>query len=164
MISLISALDSNFLIGKGDKLPWHYREDLLFFKNKASNKNVLMGFKTYQSLKSYYKNKPLPFKKVYVASCSFISIPDVIGILDLKKFLNKYKNNKEEIMVIGGSQIYRQSLDYVKVMYITHILRRYQGDYFFPRFDYSKYFIKEKKIKPELIFVTYIRKNRCEGF
>ncbi|MGM1458792.1 MAG: dihydrofolate reductase, partial [Columbia Basin potato purple top phytoplasma] len=50
MISLISALDSNFLIGKDDKLPWHYHEDLLFFKKKASNKNVLMGLKTYQSL------------------------------------------------------------------------------------------------------------------
>ncbi|WP_341266839.1 dihydrofolate reductase [Candidatus Phytoplasma fraxini] len=158
MISLIAAVDSNFLIGKGDKLPWHYREDLLFFKKKVTNQNVLMGFNTYQSLKSYYKDKPFPFNKSYVASNSNILDSNVTRISNLKSFLDKYKASKENIFVIGGSQIYQQSLEYVDVMYITHILKRYQGDIFFPSFEYSKYWIKDKTIVPQLIFVTYIRK------
>lgn len=85
MISLIAALDSNFLIGDGNKLPWHYREDLLFFK-KSINQNVLMGLNTYKSLESYYKGKPFPFAKVYVASHSSISFPNINLVSDLKFF------------------------------------------------------------------------------
>lgn len=47
-------------------------------------------------------------------------------------------------MIIGGSQIFKQSLEYAQVMYITHVLRRYKGDSFFPRFDYKKYLIQDK--------------------
>ncbi|WAN63329.1 Dihydrofolate reductase [Candidatus Phytoplasma rubi] len=158
MISLIAALDSNFLIGDRNKLPWHYREDLLFFKKKSINQNVLMGLNTYKSLKSYYKEKPFLFSKVYVVSHSSIFFPNMNLVSDLKFFLEKYKDSKENIMIIGGSQIFKQSLEYAKVMYITHVLRRYKGDSFFPRFDYKKYFIQDKKITSELIFVTYVKK------
>ncbi|MEZ0180015.1 dihydrofolate reductase ['Camptotheca acuminata' phytoplasma] len=158
MITIIAALDSNFLIGKENKLPWHYPKDLLFFKQKTFNKNVLMGINTYQSLKTYYKKKPLPFDKIYVASRSKLNIQDIFWVSDLKIFLEEYKNKKEEIMVIGGSQIYHQSLDYAKKMYLTHILKRYKGDTFFPFFNYQYYLVKEKTYINELIFVTYIKK------
>ncbi|MDV3196040.1 MAG: dihydrofolate reductase [Candidatus Phytoplasma stylosanthis] len=159
MISLIAALDSNFLIGKENKLPWHYPQDLLFFKKKIFNKNVLMGKNTFYSLKSYYKKKTLPFQKIYVASRSLINFENVFWVQDLNFFLEENRKKKEEeIIVIGGSQIYNQSLDYAHKMYITHILRRYQGDSFFPFFDYKKYFIESKQIKDELIFVTYVKK------
>ena len=68
MISLIWAMDINWLIGIDDKLPWHYREDLLYYKEKTAGKTVLMGDKTYYSLKGYYKTKPLPYGKIFVAS------------------------------------------------------------------------------------------------
>ncbi|KAB8121930.1 MAG: dihydrofolate reductase [Candidatus Phytoplasma cynodontis] len=165
MISLIAAFDSNLLIGKDNKLPWHYSEDILFFKEQTFQKEVLVGSKTYFSLMGYYKKKKLPFKTIYIANSKFdpnINIDNlkekIILINDLILFLKKKCEEKKEIIVIGGSQIYQQSLPFVNKMIITHILRRYQGNKFFPIFDYNDFTIKKKKISNELIFVTYIRK------
>ncbi|MFR0367769.1 dihydrofolate reductase [Candidatus Phytoplasma palmae] len=159
MISLIAALDGNFLIGNKNKLPWHYKEDLNFFKQKTLNKDVLMGFRTYESLKTYYKDKKFPFKNVYIASLSKFEnnkLSDGIIINDLKKFVQKYFYKKKNIIIIGGSQIYKFILPYTHTMYLTHVLRRYQGDSFFPNFNYNDFLIKEKKVIDSLIFITYI--------
>ncbi|WP_457916065.1 dihydrofolate reductase [Candidatus Phytoplasma sacchari] len=164
MISLITAFDSNFLIGINNKLPWNYPEDILWFKKKTFDKNVLVGSETYSSLKFYYKNKKLPFKKIYVADykkdISFYehSKEKIILIKDLIFFLKKNYNIEKDIIIIGGSEIYKQSLPFVKKMFITHILKRYEGNKFFPYFNYDEFCIVEKKISNELIFVTYIRK------
>jgi dihydrofolate reductase len=165
MISLITAFDSNFLIGNKNSLPWHYRKDILFFKKKTFQKNVLMGWNTYLSLKLYYKNKKLPFAKTYIASISQQEkLSDGIIVNDLITFLKKYKKSDENIFVIGGSQIYSQSLPYADLLYITHILKRYKGDSFFPYVDLSRYKIIEKNIKDELIFATYkkgVKVKKC---
>ncbi|QTX03186.1 dihydrofolate reductase [Candidatus Phytoplasma luffae] len=162
MISLITAFDSNFLIGKENKLPWHYPEDLLFFKNKTFNKNVFMGWNTYESLKFYYQKKKLPFQNIYVAKTLPFCISGIIHVSNVEQFLKEYQNKKEEIIVIGGSSIYNQSLKYADKLYITHILKRHQGDSFFPFFNFKRYLIKEKKIKNELIFATYMPKKNNE--
>ncbi|CAP18508.1 Dihydrofolate reductase [Candidatus Phytoplasma mali] len=153
MISLITALDPNFLIGNCNMLPWHYPQDLKFFKKMTNNKNVLMGYCTYKSLKKYYKNKNFLFQKTYVASFDqSLQLPDAIVINNLFNFL---KNIQDEIIIIGGSQIYKQTLPYINILYVTHILTRFQGDSFFPFVNLKKYKIVSKKIYPELIFVEY---------
>ncbi|TVY12444.1 dihydrofolate reductase [Candidatus Phytoplasma pini] len=140
-------------------MPWNYPEDISFFKKKSLGQNVLMGNKTFYSLKKYYKKKTLPFKKIYVASLEpNIKINQVIIVSNLINFLKSYQSKNEYIMVLGGGQIYHQSLPYANIIYLTHILKRYQGNVFFPRFSYQKYRIHEKKISNELIFVTYIKK------
>ena len=68
MISLIWAMDKNWLVGKGNKLPWHFKEDLIYYKEKTAGNTVLMGDVSYYSLKGYYKDKPLPYGKIYVTS------------------------------------------------------------------------------------------------
>ncbi|MFP7699410.1 dihydrofolate reductase [Candidatus Phytoplasma pyri] len=157
MISLITALDPNFLIGNCNMLPWHYPQDLKFFNKMTNNKNVLMGYFTYKSLKKYYKNKNFLFKNTYVASFDHsLKLSDGIVINDLLNFL---KNIKDEIIIIGGSQIYKQTLSYVNILYITHILKRFKGDSFFPFVNLNKYKIVSKKIYPELIFVEYHKIN-----
>ena len=83
MISLIWAMDINWLIGIDDKLPWHYREDLLYYKEKTAGKTVLMGDKTYYSLKGYYKTKPLPYGKIFVASLDKLELEDAIVVNDI---------------------------------------------------------------------------------
>ncbi|WCA22254.1 dihydrofolate reductase [Candidatus Phytoplasma oryzae] len=164
MISLIVALDSNFLIGNDNKLPWHYPEDILFFKKKTLKKDVLMGSKTYYSLRNYYKKKTLPFRKIYIANSEInVNLSQIIEqktflIKNLILFLKKCYENKKDIIIIGGSQIYKQSLPLVQKMFITHILKRYKGNKFFPFFNYNDFNIIKKKISNELIFVTYLRK------
>ena len=74
MISLIWAMDKNWLIGKENKIPWHYKKDLMYFKEKTQGKTVLMGDNTYYSLKGYYKDRPLPYGKIYVASLNDLEL------------------------------------------------------------------------------------------
>lgn len=154
MISMIWAMDENWLIGDGNRLPWHYKADLLYFKEKVNDQVVLMGDLTYQSLKSYYKNKPLPYKKIYVCNLEDKAYEDATLVKDIFKFLEKVD---EDIWVIGGKTIYTLALPYADRLYITYVLNTYQGDVYFPKFDLSKFKVIEKSLRPSLIFTTYER-------
>lgn len=154
MISLIWAMDENWLIGKDNLLPWHYPNDLKYFKNKTKDQSVLMGDLTYQSLKTYYKTKPLPFKKVYVANILDVKYPDAIHVKDIFEFI---KDIKEDIFVIGGKTIYKLMLPYADRLYITYVLKAHEGNVYFPKFDLSKFRLIYKKLENQLIFSTYER-------
>lgn len=157
MIKLIWAMDQNWLIGKDNKIPWHYKEDLLYYKEMTAGKNVLMGDKTYYSLKGYYKTKPLPYGKIYVASLEDITLSDAVVINDIKTFL---ANNKEDLWVVGGSTIYRFALEFADELYITHIEKTYDGDAYFPKFDLNGLFtLKSSRRSGDLNFCHYERKN-----
>jgi dihydrofolate reductase len=151
---MIWAMDENWLIGKDNVLPWHYPKDLAYFKEMTSKEAVLMGEMTYQSLKSYFKSKPLPFKKIYVANIEDKIYPDAIHVKDLFSFLEEVK---EDIMVIGGKTIYQLCLPYAKKLYITYVLKRHQGNVYFPSFDLSQFKLIKKELTDELIFAVYER-------
>jgi dihydrofolate reductase len=155
MIALIWAMDENRLIGKDNLLPWHYPKDLQYFKDHTFNQSVLMGDLTYQSLKTYYKTKPLPFKKSYVANINEQVYPDAIHVKDLFEFL---KDIKEDVFIIGGKTIYQLALPYADRLYITYILQAHEGNVHFPIFDMSKFVLIEKRLEEKLIFSVYERK------
>ena len=152
MINLIWAMDRNWLIGKGNILPWHYKKDLMYFKEKTANQAVLMGDMTYDSLKSYYKTKPLPFKEIYVASISERTFEGAIKITDIDQFLKHYD---QELFVIGGRTIYKLSLPYADRLYITWIDQDHDGDVYFPKFDLSDYQKVSEDIDDVLKFTVY---------
>lgn len=154
MISMIWAMDENWLIGKDNILPWHEPKDLAYFKSKTRDQSVLMGDLTYQSLKGYYKTKPLPFKKIYVANIDDTNYDDAIHVKDLFSFLNE---TKEDIMVIGGKTIYHLCLPYAKHLYITYVLRKHEGNVYFPSFDLSQFKVIDKRLEDALIFTVYER-------
>ena len=154
MISMIWAMDENWLIGKDNILPWHLPEDLAYFKRMTKEATVLMGDLTYDSLKGYYKTKPLPFKKIYVANIVDRVYPDATLVKDLIKFL---ENTKEDIMVIGGRTIYKLCLPYANRLYITHILNLYEGNVHFPYFPLSNYQLISKTMADQMIFAVYER-------
>jgi dihydrofolate reductase len=154
MISMIWAMDENWLIGKDNLLPWHYPKDLQYFKNKTKDQNVIMGDLTYKSLKTYYKTKPLPFKKVYVANILDETYTDAIHVKDIFKFI---KQTKEDICVIGGKTIYQLMLPYADRLYITYVLKAHEGNVYFPKFDLSEFKLVSKKMEDQLIFATYER-------
>jgi len=137
MINMIWAMDKNNLVGIDDKIPWHIKEDLLYYKSKTNGQTVLMGDATYYSLKGYYKTKPLPYGKIYVATIDkSLVIDGVEMIYDLNEFL---KNNKEELWVVGGATIYKLSLPYADKLYISFVKGEYVGNRYFPTIDFSKY-------------------------
>lgn len=137
MINMIWAMDENNLIGNQDKIPWHVKEDLIYYKNKTKGKTVLMGDATYYSLKGYYKTKPLPYGKIYVATLDkSLVLDDAIVICDVIDFV---KNYKDELWVVGGATIYKICLPYADNLYISYIQGEHQGDKYFPTIDFSKY-------------------------
>ncbi len=156
MISMIWAMDENWLIGKDNLLPWHYPNDLAYFKSMTKDASVLMGDLTYQSLKSYYKKTPLPFKKVYVANVNNQVYSDAIHVKDIFEFVKK---TSEDIMVIGGKTIYQLMLPLANRLYITYVLKRHEGNVYFPSFDLSKFKCISKKLEENLIFAVYERIN-----
>jgi dihydrofolate reductase len=154
MISMIWAMDENWLIGKDNLLPWHYPKDLAYFKKHTEGQTVLMGDMTYQSLKTYYKTKPLPFGKIYVANNEEKTYTDAIRVSDLIMFLKEYK---EDLIIIGGKTIYSLSLPFVDRLYITYVLKTHEGNVYFPKFDLSTFKLIHKMMEPELIFAVYER-------
>lgn len=154
MISLIWAMDENWLVGKDDKLPWHYPKDLAYYKSVVNEQVVLMGHETYLSLKGYYKNKPFPFSKIYVANLDDYQYQDAILVKDAINFL---KNNNENLFVIGGPTIYKLALPYANRLYITFVLDRHQGNIYFTKFDLSKFELKSFYNTDKLIFAVYER-------
>lgn len=158
MISMIWAMDENWLIGKDNLLPWHYPKDLAYFKKQTKDSAVLMGEMTYQSLKTYYVKKPLPFKKVYIANNLEDKVySDGIHVKDLFHFL---ETTEEDIMIIGGKTIYQLSLPYAQRLYITYVLGTHQGNVYFPKFDLSAFKLIDQTIEDGLIFAVYERKSK----
>ena len=141
MINMIWAMDKNNLIGDGNRIPWHIKEDLIYYKNKTKGQVVFMGDATYFSLKSYYKTKPLPYGKCYIATIDKnlkIENPleDIEIIYDLDSFL---KNFSGDLWVCGGATIYKLALPYANRLYISFIKGDFKGDKYFPTIDYDKY-------------------------
>ncbi len=152
MINLIWAMDQNWLIGKDNELPWHYKKDLAYFKDKTKGQPVLMGDMTYDSLKSYYKDRPLPFGQLYIASISNRQFDDAIKVNDIDTFLENYQG---DLFVIGGKTIYRLSLPYADRLYITFIDASHEGNVYFPPFDLSAYKLIQENQVDVLRFCVY---------
>lgn len=127
MITLIAACSKNWVIGKDNQLIWHLPEDLKRFKKLTSGKTVLMGRKTYESI-----GRPLPNRtNLIVTSDKNFKADGCIIYHDLEEALK----HDDEIMVIGGSQIYKQVFDKAHSIELTMIDHDFDGDAFFPEID-----------------------------
>ena len=137
MINLIWAMTEDHLIGKGNLMPWHIKEDLIYFKSRTSGQTVLMGEQTYYSLKGYYKNRPLPYGKIYVASLNNdLVLEDAKVINDVIKFVKEYDG---ELWVTGGAMIFGLTLPYADNLFISFVKGKYEGDKYFPSINYDDY-------------------------
>ncbi len=155
MVSLIVAIGKNNVIGIGNKLPWHYKEDLEYFKKTTMNKKVIMGEQTFKSIIGYI-NKPLPGRTSIIATLTEYTYPDVEVTNDIIEYLTTYPN-EEEIFIIGGKIIYDLTLELADRLYITHVNKEYAGDVFFKEIDYSNYRKISSKISGDLEFAVYER-------
>ncbi|AGH96252.1 dihydrofolate reductase [Pseudobdellovibrio exovorus] len=134
ILSHIVAVSENEVIGKDNTLLWHISEDLAYFKKRTTGKILIMGRKTYESFK-----KPLPQRFHIVISRSFkeSDIPNVKFVTSLSEAyayaekLTLTEEWPEEVMIIGGGEIYKQSLPDVDFIYITRIPGVYEGDTFY---------------------------------
>ena len=159
IFSHIVAASSNDVIGYQNKLPWHIPEDLKFFRNKTRRHTVIMGRKTFNSLGS-----PLPQRANIVISRSAqdSNQSDVYWVTSFEKAMETAQkiSNQQEIFIIGGGEIYKQSLDKIQRIYLTRIHKEYKGDTFYPSIPlYDFHLVEETKHKgnPSFSFLTYER-------
>lgn len=128
ILTLIAAHDPNLVIGLNGKLPWHYSEDLKFFKRTTMGYPLLMGRVVFEEL----NEKPLPGRENVVLSRSrnydhvktFPSIGEALSYLE----------NEERVFVIGGGEIYRQTISMADELIITRINNEYSGDTYFTEY------------------------------
>ena len=142
MLSIIAALNNNYVIGNQNKLIWHISSDLKRFKKITTGKTIVMGRKTFESLPGVLPNR----KHIVITKNKGYIIPDdrVIIINDIKEIL-KYENSSEEVFIIGGGEIYKQLLPFCKRLYLTKIDSQEEGNTCFPKFDIFKYKVIEEK-------------------
>lgn len=130
MISLIWAQDENGLIGNDNRLPWQLPADMAWFKKQTMGKPVLMGRKTFESI-----GKPLPGRMNLILSRqSDLHIEGCTVVRSLGE-AKAAAEEADEIMVIGGAEIYAMMLPYASRMYQTAIHAEFSGNTFFPGFD-----------------------------
>lgn len=156
MIFSILAIDKNNLIGKENKLPWHYPLDLKHFKEKTFNKNVLMGLSTYTSLTKDYSFDLSHFKEVYVASKD--SVLKNINIKLVSDVINYLNISAEDIFIIGGKVLFEETLNSSDLVYLTRINKEYIGDVYLD-FNFSEFKVIKEKQDNELTFLTLIKKT-----
>jgi len=126
-LSLVSAMDSNRLIGKANALPWHMPADLAFFKRTTMGKPVIMGRKTYTSI-----GKALPGRQnIVITGNTRFSAPgcDIAGSIEEAMELAA---GAPEVMLIGGASLYEQTIDSADSIYLTLIHHIFSGDTWFP--------------------------------
>ena len=155
MVNLIVAIGKDNLIGKGNMLPWHYKEDMKYFKEMTMGKKVIMGELTFKSIISYI-NKPLPGRTSIIATLTDYTYPGIEITNNIISYLKDFPKD-EEVFIIGGKIIYDLTLDLADKLYITHVNKEYDGDVYFKNIDYSKYNKVSEKISGELNFSIYER-------
>jgi dihydrofolate reductase len=138
-LSIITAFDQNRVIGLQNRLPWSLPADLLRFKRLTWGKPIIMGRNTYESI-----GRPLPGRKNLILSRQFLEYPGCEVYSNLEEALAAHKDEKE-IFIIGGENLYRQTLSRVDRLYLTLIHHQFEGDTYFPEWNYEDWEIIEQE-------------------
>jgi dihydrofolate reductase len=125
---LVAAIADNGVIGRGGTMPWRLPEDLKRFRRLTWGKTVLMGRRTFESL-----GRPLPGRENWVLSRARDFAPPGVRVFrDLAAALDAAP---AELYVIGGSELYRQTLPLARCLELTEVHAALEGDTYFPPFD-----------------------------
>lgn len=164
IISMIAAMTPERAIGKDNKLLWHLPNDLKFFKQQTLGKPVIMGRKTYDSI-----GRPLPGRlNIVISRQSTSPHPDVVlasSIAQAVEIAKRELSDEQEIVVIGGGNIYQSMLQHAEKLYITIVDTNVAADTYFPEFNENDWQlvdqtagIVDEKNPLEHTFYTYMRR------
>lgn len=161
LISLIVAMAQNGVIGRDNALPWRLPEDLKRFKEFTLGKPILMGRKTFEAI-----GRPLPGRANLVLTRDRDwRAEGVIPVHSVEEALLQTRTC-DELVAIGGAEIYRLLLPLARRIYLTHVHADIPGDTYFPAFDPAQWDDVEYRTLPAderhaypLTFVTLQRRN-----
>lgn len=129
-ISLVVAASTNNVIGSDGGLPWHLPDDLRHFKRLTTGNPIVMGRRTFESI-----GRPLPNRRNIVMTRD----PDYVApgcdvVSSVREALDLLKDT-DEVMIIGGGQVYRDFLPRADRIYLTRVQADVEGDTYFPDID-----------------------------
>jgi dihydrofolate reductase len=156
---LVAAIAANGIIGAGGKLPWHIPEELKHFKKLTLGHPVIMGRRTWESLKG-----PLPGRENIVVTRTPGYEADGAAIASSLEAALAMCAGEPVAFVIGGTQLFQESLPIAAGMVLTEIQRDYEGDTWFPKWDRAQWkeSQREAHTAPDgtrFDFVLYERKS-----
>jgi len=136
----VVATARNRVIGRNNQLPWHFSEDLKYFKKLTMGSAVIMGRKTFESIYEATKGKLLPGREMIVLTRQgMINIPpeslkqNSVPVIAAKSIGEAYALvHGPQAFIIGGEEIYKNTIHYVDGIYLTRIAADYDGDAFYP--------------------------------
>ena len=159
-LTIIAAASNNNVIGNNNKLIWHIPKDLIRFKELTLNHAVIMGRKTFESLPN-----PLPNRLNIVVTRNTNYYNEGITVCkSIEEALTHCKNDSQPF-IIGGGEIYTQTIDIVDKIELTRVYKTYDGDAYFPDIPEEKFELVNEEIneldgdeKIKYSFLTYKKK------
>jgi dihydrofolate reductase len=129
-LALVAALSTNGVIGRDNQLPWRLPEDLAHFKRVTLNHPIVMGRKTFESI-----GRPLPKRRNIVVTRGEGAAPAGVEVARSLEAALDLVRDEDVVMVIGGGEIFRQTIDRAWRLYLTLVDAEIAGDVFFPPYD-----------------------------
>ncbi|MDO8436032.1 MAG: dihydrofolate reductase [bacterium] len=136
LISIIVAIGNNQVIGIKNSLPWNLPADMEHFRSLTVGKPIIMGQKTFESI-----GKALPLRtNIILTLDKSFHAPNCITAYSIDEALQIAQNTgAKEVMICGGVSIYKQFLPLAGRLYLTFIDGNFEGDAYFPEFDYNEW-------------------------
>jgi len=162
-ISAFGAMAQNRVVGRGNALPWDLPADLKRFKQMTSGHPVIMGRKTYDSM-----GRPLPNRdNLIVTRQPGYSVPGCQVFSSVEQALEWCRKGErdgrpgfEEVFVIGGGEIWASCWSLIERVYLTIIHRDFDGDAYFPAFDWQKFRVSFQEDHSDPMPFTYYTLDR----
>jgi dihydrofolate reductase len=158
-LSAIVAMASNRVIGANNQLPWRLPADLARFKRLTLGHAIVMGRKTYESI-----GRPLPGRTMIVVTRQHGYAPEGVKVAHSVDEALALAPSDDEVFIIGGAELFAQTMDRLDRLYLTLIEREIPGDTFFPEVDLSTWKLIEQEHHPAstpdalpYAFLTYER-------
>ncbi|TAM97915.1 MAG: dihydrofolate reductase [Chitinophagaceae bacterium] len=147
LISAITAVSQNNVIGLNNDLPWHLPADMKFFKRTTVGHTVVMGRKTYEAFGKAYPDRT----NIVITRQMDYTLPDAAVVHSLEEAVSKAKvSEQEEIFILGGAQIFKQSMPIIGRIYLTRIYENFDGDAFFPEISQNEWrLVKDEQHEPD---------------
>ena len=159
-LTIIAAASVNNVIGLDNKLIWYIPKDLKRFKKLTQGHSVIMGRKTFESLPS-----PLPNRRNIVVTRNKDYSPGGIQVFSSTEDAIDVCKDDLQPFIIGGGEIYSQTINLVDKIEITRVYKDYQGDAFFPDIPMDKFELDSELVNyldddsnTKYSFLTYIKK------
>lgn len=159
--TLIAAMSENRVIGGDNDLVWHLPDDFKRFKRLTSGHHIIMGRKTYESMKGPLKNRI----NIIITRKENYDAPGCLVVGSLREALQKAEGDSQPF-IIGGGEIYKMSLDVANTIELTLVHDTFEGDTYFPEIDETRWELVNKEHHPKdekhdhsFDFLTYKKIN-----